>query len=1005
METKAIDNFLKGVISRVSADKISDNAFSDCCNIDLSENYLPKSIKGKIKVNSVVLDNKQCQGIVLYENKEMGSLLVVACGGYIYYSKLNTDNFQKYKIDNAGVLEDVKIDEKVRVRFTQYNDRLFVFCGKYPVIENEDFYNACILVLYKNTATFINRDSFYAWTKSGQIFYTLSQTPASGDVIFSDLYRTKLNVLVASYDSSNNKFTDTNGDQYIRTTNSDKIDNNVPQGLKIGFVHQERLFGLGSMEDDNGVYWSQPYDPTRWTPMYGLNYDTVGKDDGEIITGGASFGGVYVYIFKRHNVYRYLTSGDIDQWQSNKVDTTYGCVAHETIRLFNGCLTYLSTDGVAQLNGNTAILIDEQIRDKIASVSVGEKVEVERSFVKNSNWDELGSSTKGIIVSNNKISAVKDFDVSEFANLCESHSPEMTVENGLIHWRADKDYSDNQYSTFSLEQTGGSTFTWKGTRICLLGIIVPTVRTVIERIKIFVEDFYFGIIGSNNYSELIFGIGYEKTPGNPVTIELVQSIHLTDRDLQKNSWNVISFFSTQPLEPGRQYYIFMNLNLVQGLVPPDGTTYFFRTRTFTGSMPAKYLKKDNFNTDEQWHNFNQNLWCKVYGVYFNQIYKSKEIDLKAISVNFQHIVITKEDILDPLGVGEATLEIANYPQSSASYDGVDSAYKTQYTISDDLVAPITIDINVSNAYRYLRFSIIAGEYRTQGFINFFFKIADNYDYQTKPLQITAISNLPKAWGISQFIRTGTDDIDNKATIYIRSGNDTTELLNATYYEINNNEQIPAGIELKCLIQFKVSFPTNSDNEISLIKIFFYTIMEKSGVCAIVYKNKYRLNIPKDNQSSENAIECIYDKDGYWTIKDDENNFDYCKSNNDLFSASASKGQVYKKEIGYKNDNKNYDSYFITKRFVLSDFENLYRKFKVRYISSVEDITVGVSVDGGEFVDYIIPKKSNLFEMIKTLVGIVRGQTIQFKFSWQANDSTQIHNLMWYWQVLRELNRG
>jgi len=164
-------------------------------------------------------------------------------------------------------------------------------------------------------------------------------------------------------------------------------------------------------------------------------------------------------------------------------------------------------------------------------------------------------------------------------------------------------------------------------------------------------------------------------------------------------------------------------------------------------------------------------------------------------------------------------------------------------------------------------------------------------------------------------------------------------------------------------------------------------------------------MPINNESDDNAVEYIYDKNGYWTIKDNENNFDYCASIDDLFSCSGVTGTIYKKEIGYKNDNINYNSFFITKRFILSDFENLYRRFKVRYVSAEVDITIGVSVDNREFVNYEIPKKTNLIEVIKTLTGVVRGQTIRFKFSWQANESTQIHDLMWYWQVLRNLNIG
>lgn len=995
MESKGIDNFLKGLISRPSDDKIADNSFSDCMNIDLSEKFLPKSVKGKIKVNSLPLANKPCMGMTIYNNKELGSLLVVACGGYIWYSPLNTDNFQKYKIDNNGTLEDVVIDENVRVRFAQYNDRLFVFTGKYPVIENVDFSNACILVLYKTSATFINRDSFYAWTKSGSVFYTLSATPANGDVIFSDLYRTKLSVTVASYDSGDDTFTDSDNAEYSRASGSDKVDTNIPQGLKIGFIHQERLFGLGSIEDDNGVYWSQPYDPTRWTPVYGLNYDTVGKDDGEVITGGASFGGAYVYIFKQHNVYRYLTSGDIDQWTSNKVDTTYGCVAHETIRLFNGLLTYLSPDGVAQLNGNTAVLIDEQIKDKTADVSVGSNIQIERKYSKDSNWSAQGSITKGIVINNNKISTIHDCNKNRFDSEKEYCGDDIVCADGELKTvsklRGLFDPEPDSVIQVSSEETSGQYFTGKYFWFKISFAKSSTLNTIKLKFdsKLKWED-------SRTIEVQLRVFDSVKTTQSAMRDSYIAASNYVGYSSLSGTWITFTFSGTQfsagtywvcvmPIFAGivsgsgfwAKFKSLSNVNNGSYVMNQAGSNY---TLVSSGSVPLYIINNSSSN---------------------DYVYKSAEIDLNVSSVNLQQLIKTaiSGQIYDDYSI---KLSVANYPDSADSWDSIDNAYKTDYVLTQN--DSDTININNNSAYRYLRYKIefTIGIY---GISNLCFKVADNYNYESEAIMITGVSSVPKAWGISEIVRTGSDDVGNKATVYMKSGSNETELHNATYYEINNDENIPASVSLKPYVQFKVVFPAGSDNEISAIKIYFYTMITVTRTCAFVWKDKYRLNMPANNESSENSVEYMYDKAGYWTIKNNENNFDYCASLDDLFSCSAETGTVYKKEIGYKNDTENYNCFFVTKRFVLSDFENLYRKFKVRFISASVDITVGVSVDDGDFVDYTITKNTNLIEVIKTLTGIVRGQTIRFKFSWQANESTQIHNLMWYWKVLRHLNIG
>lgn len=979
MEIKAIDNFSKGLISRLPADKISDNAFSDCCNIDLSDNYLPKSIKGKIKANNVLLDSKSCMGCAIYNSKVEGTLLIVACGGYLWYSPLNRDNFNKIKISNNGVDEDVLIDENVRVRFAQYNDRLFVFTGKYPVIENEDFNDACILVIYRNKATYINRDSFYAWINNndGNVYYTLSSTPTNGDAIFSDLYRTKITYTVSSV--SGDTLTDSNNVTYTRTVNSDCANNNVPQGVRIGFIHQERLFGLGSIEDDNGIYWSQPYDPARWTPVYGLNYDTVGKDDGEKITGGASFGGAYLYIFKHHHVYRYLTNGDIDQWSSNKVDTTYGAVAHETIRLFNGNLTYLSLDGVAQLNGNTAVLIDEQIQDKTKNIAVAAGVQLARSYTKNGNWDNTGATTNGIVTLlpqgvrriTNAVyrSETGKWTQNESVGSLLQITDTLLKRNSVYDFDSSNIASDRTANLISYYYTGSETisrfFSFK---------INPSSRqrTLTEILIHIASKEKQNITGSSIALQLRSG-SYNGT--------VVATSSSKTYDQITNGFNQFNF-NNATLAANTTYWI-SGYGSFSGL--SAGAKCIIKTSCY-------YCANDGYYNNTL-QNESPLLKYKIFPD-DGCVYKSAEIDYGSSGFLISSLQFLADGSYSDY---EIKVSVANYPTSVEHWNDIDSAYITEYTKTD----LNNINLNISNAYRYVRYKIefVKGILGLQEIV---FWTPGTYSYITEPLQISAVT--PSAWGISEFTRIERGFYSGVATVYMRSGADIASLNNASWHEITNGEQIPSSIALNIYVQYKVTFPELCDNFVNDLKVNYYTSENITKVCAIVYKDKYRLNIPINKETTDNSIECIYDKAGYWTIKDSENNFDYCKSNDDLFAVSADEGQVYKKETGYKNDETNYTSYFVTKKFALSDFENLFRKIKTRYIAS-QNVTVGVSVNDGEYVNYVLTYKDNLTEIIKTLTGIVRGQTIKLKFSWQAENQTEIHDIVLYWQTLRELHRG
>ena len=205
------------------------------------------------------------------------------------------------------------------------------------------------------------------------------------------------------------------------------------------------------------------------------------------------------------------------------------------------------------------------------------------------------------------------------------------------------------------------------------------------------------------------------------------------------------------------------------------------------------------------------------------------------------------------------------------------------------------------------------------------------------------------------------------------------------------------------VQFKVAFPSNSDNVVDTITVNFLTTETIVTPCAEVWKTKYILNMPKDNTVLTNSIEYIYDKDGYWITKDAEANFIYFRSANNLFAGSITTGTIRYKNVGYVNDATAYTCYFVTKKFALTDFENLFRKLKFRYQSLGVPIKLSYSVDGLDYVDITIPVSTGLIETLHSLTGIVRGQTIQFKFSWDSDGSAEIHKLVLLWSPLRELN--
>jgi len=993
-EQLILESWQEGLISRISSDMIPNDAMSECVNVDLSNKYIPQSIKGHQKYNPTEIATAPIKGGIVYNNSEDGEIIVVACGGFLWYAKLGTTTFTKYQI--GGV--DLTFDATVNVEMVQYNDKLYITNGKYPVISNTGYSTSCILVVNKYTPYVLNRTNYYAWSYSGTTYYTTSATPSHGDAIYSDTIGTASTTTVDAFTGGDTYFIGSDTHQYDRLATADKNNSVTPQGLRYLFIHQERLFGLSTIEDPNGIYWSLPYDPTSWTPIYGLNYDTVGKDDGEIITGGASFNEIFLYVFKKHNVYRYMTSGDIDQWASNKVDTDYGCVSHRTIKLFEGNLVYLSDNGVVKLNGNQAVLIDDAIRDKTTNVTLGSGVTVERSYTKEQDWDASGSSASGIITLNNEIKAVQNVTVGDtYTNL----------------------FSD--YETLGSQVTIGTDNK--------LTVTVPNRSTGFESTDdvVVATDYPPGfnircglILGSNKINKIkIFGgYGYTSAPNASAYINMSiytqyndttpiatsENILVSDLPLYSSSnWITFAFSTTVELTSTTQYWIKISTYLAP--------TVYIKVKRATSVGVGTYYNNTNSPNYVHYDNYRMGHIAGVWDD-ANYTYVSQEFDTEATNgFDLQNVTTIGSFIGAGTGKTSATIYLATYDTAGTLWGDIASGdISTIDTTDPDNTTGTTrrYDLTVTGK-RYIKFKLLVTPEVIYTATTPTVHVLDSllvqnekaYDYVSEPLRITSTN--PNGWLLSTFGRTGTSDAGNLAKIYMRCAVNAGALASATYYELLYDTLINASMPFYQYVQFKVAFPSNSDNVVDTITVNFLTTETIVTPCAEVWKTKYILNMPENNTVLTNSIEYIYDKDGYWITKDTESNFIYFRSANNLFAGDITTGTIRYKNVGYTNDGVAYNCSFTTKNFALSDFENLFRKLKFRYQSLGVPITLSYSVDGLDYVDITIPVSTGLIETLHSLTGIVRGQTIQFKFSWDSDGSAEIHKLVLLWSPLRELN--
>lgn len=134
-----------------------------------------------------------------------------------------------------------------------------------------------------------------------------------------------------------------------------------PEAAKHICWHRGRMFLGNLLGDPSGLRWSKLGEPTQYSND-SIAYRAIGKNDGDEITGLASFRGTLV-IFKRQSIW--LMNGDDDEQNFTffAAVTGTGCVASRTIaKDGDRALYFLSACGIYRYDLNLAVDVSDAIQ-------------------------------------------------------------------------------------------------------------------------------------------------------------------------------------------------------------------------------------------------------------------------------------------------------------------------------------------------------------------------------------------------------------------------------------------------------------------------------------------------------------------------------------------------------------------------------------------------------------------------------------------------------------------
>lgn len=585
--------------------KIPDDAFSDGEDIDLGVDDLPVKRSGHQKYNTGTLGAYPVRGGCLYVLADGTRYYIVACGGKLFYSVVGSGTFTAYKV--GGV--DLTMDADADVEMVQYLDDVWIVNGKYPIITNASFTTTRMIRIH---GTVVNEETT-GTADSGSTTTIVDNALTQADDYWNGGFAVitagtnvgeirSISDFVAGTDTVTVSvaFTDPIDATSVYALYARVGDNNTPQGGEFIIKHQERLVVAKSDDQPNGLYWTEPYLPEDWTPAYGLNYDFVGKDDGEIITSVISYQG-YIIVAKPRNMYRYSTLGDITDWQSYRADTHFGCLYHRTMWEFEGKLAYLSGDGVVLFDGNNAVIISDNIEDTIANLPQL-KTNIRQWLQTTTAQFATGTfGAKLIDNADNQLTTIPqaldaDWNAGTKSQVTVADDEvKITLQTGGVAGNValNKSATTNTGPT-SAANDGSYDTNW-------LGLTGPTWWKVDLGSSIYIEWFYIKFIVADN-AYVVEGSNNDVDWATLDTLPTSGAIQYLWRSITPNSYRYIRFSRNGPVTNSRLYEVeiyspyYDNGNIITqsldfGFTPADlgnlaaeitvpaGTTLTFQTRT------------------------------------------------------------------------------------------------------------------------------------------------------------------------------------------------------------------------------------------------------------------------------------------------------------------------------------------------------------------------------------------------------------------------------------------
>ena len=322
-------------------------------------------------------------------------------------------------------------------------------------------------ILFDENNTLFKRYGYSLWAtlpSSGNVLGMFEYTRSSGErwlvvQIDSAIYTTNNNgnswVLIKSGLSTINPvnytiYLDelwmTNGFDDVFTYNGSAVASYsfIPKGKYI-ITHFDQIFIANILGQPSSIYFSGVLSgPKVKDGWKSYNAFSIGKDDGDIITGLVSYKNNIV-VFKTNSTWGILGYGN--DMELIKYSNIYGCVSHRSIQEYKTDLVFLSKQGLCSFNGGVIQQIDKDIDNITKNITIASGSGNLKSWLQNEYTDFDNSQEKY------KIDLITDKGavIPQIYTLQPllTYSNKDTEGEGVTEAEANYNYSRIFYSTFT----------------------------------------------------------------------------------------------------------------------------------------------------------------------------------------------------------------------------------------------------------------------------------------------------------------------------------------------------------------------------------------------------------------------------------------------------------------------------------------------------------------------------------------------------------------------------